>query len=136
MMSALAISPSMARTARRNLRGIARVDAPAPTRVDTPTQPRVSLRLTARGRRLLVLIMLCVVAGLVLAGRAAAADGGHPAVVEPYTVSAGDTLWSIAAGVAGANEDVRDVVIELQDLNRMASVDLTAGQQILLPVGR
>lgn len=96
-----------------------------------------SLHLTRRGRLVLLLVALAIAFG----GSAAAtrAEAGGPAsapVVERYVVAPGDTLWEIAAGLAKPGEDVRDVVRELQVLNKLASGGLTAGQELVLPVGR
>lgn len=94
------------------------------------------LRLTVRGRRVLVLGIVLLLAGLVVAGRAMASDGGHPLQVETYTVMPGDTLWEIATAIKGRGEDVRDVILELENLNRLTTADLAAGTQILLPVDK
>lgn len=95
--------------------------------------PAARMRLTARGRRVGALIALLVVGVFLLAGRAAAADDSGPLQVELYTVASGDTLWQIASRVTTPGEDIRDVVLRLEELNRMSSVDLRAGEQILIP---
>ena len=91
------------------------------------------MRLTARGRRAVVLVAVLTLGVVLLAGRAAAADDSGPLPVEVYTVATGDTLWQIASRVTTPGEDIRDVVIRLEELNRMSSVDLRAGEQILVP---
>ena len=91
------------------------------------------MRLTARGRRAVVLVAVLTLGVVLLAGRAAAADDSGPLRVEVYTVATGDTLWQIASRVTTPGEDIRDVVIRLEELNRMSSVDLRAGEQILVP---
>ncbi|MBO9554098.1 MAG: LysM peptidoglycan-binding domain-containing protein [Cellulomonas sp.] len=94
------------------------------------------LRLTARGRRVLLVIVLLVVGvGLALmqADRASA-DGPTGAVeVVRHVVQPGETLWDIARQVAGPEEDVRDVVLHLVELNRLPSGGLMAGQSIVIP---
>jgi len=94
------------------------------------------LRLTARGRRVLLFVVLLVVGvGLALmqADRASA-DGPTGAVeVVRHVVQPGETLWDIASQVAGPGEDVRDVVLQLVDLNRLPSGGLMAGQSIVIP---
>ena len=132
-MSAISISPSMTRVVPAGARGAARAVSGPSTGV-SGASTGVSLRLTSRGRRVLVLLAVLVLVSLVLAGRAMATSVADPAEVQTYTVSSGDTLWSIAAGITGSNEDVRDIVIDLKNMNRMASADLRAGEQILLPV--
>ena len=93
-----------------------------------------TLRLTRRGRVTMFLLALGVGLAGMLGNQVANADAPAPAVpVTTYTVSAGETLWGIAAGLAGPGQDVRDVVDGLVALNDLPSVALAAGQQILLP---
>lgn len=97
----------------------------------------VALHLTRRGRVAVILLALALLLGGVLVATRASADGPVSAPqVERYVVAPGDTLWAIAAGVARPGEDLRDVVREIEVLNEMPSAALTAGEQILLPVGR
>jgi nucleoid-associated protein YgaU len=90
---------------------------------------------TARGRRLLVVLML---AGVVAIAAAAGTllDGGagglHLAGKGSVVVESGDTLWSIAASVADG-DDVRDVVAQMRALNGLDSADLVPGQVLQLP---
>jgi hypothetical protein len=94
------------------------------------------LRLTRRGRVVLRSVAVVVAGAALLSGGRAVADAPAPAVsVDSYTVGSGETLWSIAAALTGPGEDVRDAVDRLADLNGMAGTALTAGQQILVPVG-
>jgi nucleoid-associated protein YgaU len=94
------------------------------------------LRLTVRGRVVLVLLAL-LTAGVGLftwqAGQASA-DGASGAVeVVRHVVQPGETLWGIAREVTGPGEDVRDVVMELVELNGLPSAGLMAGQSIVVP---
>ncbi len=95
------------------------------------------LRLTGRGR--VVVVTLALLGGLagVLGAQAATAGSPAPAVpVVTHTVAAGETLWAIASGVAAPGEDVRDVVADLMELNGLTDAGLRAGQQVLLPAER
>ncbi|MDO8107403.1 LysM peptidoglycan-binding domain-containing protein [Isoptericola sp. b441] len=92
------------------------------------------LRLTRRGRVVLAVLALLVVGLWTMRPDGAAAGGGAEAVpVAVVTISPGQTLWGIAAGVAAPGQDVRDVVAELISLNGLASSQVRAGQQILVP---
>lgn len=93
------------------------------------------LRLTTRGRWVMTVLSLVVVSLVGLVGTRAVADAPRPPL-ESYTVMAGDTFWQIASGVAGPGEDVRDVVLELVELNGLDGAGLMAGQRILLPAAR
>ncbi|WP_298459672.1 LysM peptidoglycan-binding domain-containing protein [uncultured Cellulomonas sp.] len=101
--------------------------APAPS-------SRGELRLTPRGRRVVWTAAVLLAGGALLTGGRAVAEAPAPAVpVDTYTVGSGESLWSIAAGFTDPGEDVRVTVDDLADLNNMASSELVAGQQILVP---
>ncbi|MGN8246391.1 LysM peptidoglycan-binding domain-containing protein [Cellulomonas soli] len=113
------------------LRDVGRRPAQARPR---PAHGEGPLTLTARGRAVVVLLALVLVG--VLAMRATGADAEAPEgalAVTTHVVASGETLWAIAAGVADPGEDVRDVVLELQRLNRLPSAGLMAGQSIVVP---
>ena len=94
------------------------------------------LRLTARGRRVVRAAAVLLVAGALLTGgRAVAETPAAPVAVDSYTVGSGETLWSIASAFTAPGEDVRETMDRLAELNGMAGSGLTAGQQILVPVG-
>lgn len=93
------------------------------------------MRLTRRGR--LVLTVLATLLTLGTASFAVQAVADQPWQPDPsvvVVVAPGETLWSIATGIAG-DRDVREVVADIQDLNGMASSDLVAGQELRLPSG-
>ncbi|PVU81696.1 hypothetical protein DDP54_15080 [Cellulomonas sp. WB94] len=95
------------------------------------------LRLTRRGRWVLAVVASAVAVGTGIVGGQAVAAGPTQALeVVGYTVQPGDTLWRIAADVAVPGEDVRDVIVELQDLNGLPRAELTAGQHLVLPAHR
>ncbi|WP_277212784.1 LysM peptidoglycan-binding domain-containing protein [Isoptericola croceus] len=93
------------------------------------------LRLTVRGRRVLVALTVLLLAAPTLAwGARAVADAPDQALeVRLQTVAPGETLWQYAATVAEPGEDLRDVVAALQDLNGMRSAELQVGQVLVLP---
>ena len=101
------------------------------------TAPRGELRLTRRGRVVVVLLFLAVLMAAVLAlgGYSAATDSRGP--VQPtrtVVVDEGDTLWAIASAAAG-DRDVREVVHEIEKLNSLEGPELVEGQKIAVPVG-
>lgn len=95
------------------------------------------LRLTARGRRLLLSLAVAGGVGLaaLLHGLVAGdgAGGLHLAGQDSVVVRPGDTLWSIASSVAGGNEDVRVVVAEIREVNGLHGSDLVPGEVLRLP---
>jgi nucleoid-associated protein YgaU len=97
------------------------------------------LRLTRRGRLVLLALALCLgalLAALVgphLGGPGSArGDGLELAGARSVVVEPGDTLWSIASSVAG-DGDVRAVVDALQEVNHLPGPGLAPGQVLQLP---
>ncbi len=92
------------------------------------------VRLSPRGRRLIVAIAILGAGALGMVGGRAFAATEEPAqrTVE-VIVAPGESLWTIAQRVAAPGEDLRDVVREIQRLNQMESVDLRSGDALLLP---
>jgi len=94
-----------------------------------------AVRLTRRGRVVVVLAMLMVllVAGFTL-GRASSEAAG-PAAHRPLptvTVAPGETLWEIAARVDPTG-DRRALVDQIEALNHLHDGRVVAGQQLRLP---
>lgn len=97
------------------------------------------LRMTARGRRILagmaalpaaVALSVAVVSGgSALASRDANAPSGS---FTTLTVTAGESLWSIAEQVA-PGADPRDVVDAIVRLNALEGVTVSAGQRLSIP---
>ena len=116
------------------------IQAPAISRVPAAAGPvpRTRLRLTARGRRVLLSLAAApAVAGIalsVLAGGTALASGEQAASVsfETVTVMPGDTLWSIAAEAA-PQTDPREVIDDIQRLNNLRSGMIQVGDEIAIP---
>ena len=103
-----------------------------------PVRPATRLRMTARGRRVLVaLVTLPLAAGIgfaVLSGGAATASGDTAVTAdfETVTVLPGDTLWAIAESVA-PGVDPRDAMHEIEKLNALSGSGLQVGQQLAIP---
>lgn len=60
------------------------------------------------------------------------ATNGQSVPLDYMTVSAGDTLWQLAA-VHAPNQDPRDWISDVVSLNALTSIDLEPGQRIALP---
>ncbi|MEW1974770.1 LysM peptidoglycan-binding domain-containing protein [Microbacterium profundi] len=114
------------------------ITAPAVVPVRTATGAATRLRLTTRGRRLLVaLAALPLAVGIgfaAISGGSALASGDSstPVSFDTVTVMPGDTLWAIAEDVAPA-EDPRTVISEIQKLNALNGGSLQVGQQLAIP---
>ncbi len=132
---------------RRRLPGH-QVRRPVPAGTTTPRRPPVpgravdarpvpGVRLTRRARRLGVLLGLTV--GVALGSWAGSAvtrgeeSGLRLAGESSVVVHPGDTLWSIAAGVAGEGDDVRAVIADIRERNDLPDAVVVPGQVLVLP---
>ena len=103
-----------------------------------PAVPATRLRLTARGRRVvLALAAVPLAAGIAfgaLSGGSAMASNDQVATAsfETVTVMPGDTLWSIAEGIA-PQADPREVIGEITRLNALEGGALQIGEQLAIP---
>ncbi|MDR7232880.1 hypothetical protein ACIQC8_11150 [Agrococcus sediminis] len=107
----------------------------------TTTTPGARVRLTARGRRALALLVAApVLAAGALAGAgvlgdalagAVASSTAETAQFEHITVMPGQSLWQIAEAVA-PEADPRDVVAEIELLNGIAGA-IQPGERLAIP---
>jgi Tfp pilus assembly protein FimV len=124
--------PRLAQGAQR------RTGAPRAAVVAAPARPAV--RLTRRGRAVLVLLCLVLtVAALAVMKAPATASSprdntGGP-VAERVTVRPGETLWAIASRVR-PNTDPRVTIARIKDMNGLTSSTLPAGKVLLVPAAR
>jgi len=101
-----------------------------------PARPRSAVRLTRRGRVVVVLLALMAVlaVGLVVAsGSVATGEAGTPEPTAVVMVGPGDTLWDIAS-VAAGDGDVESMMERIEKLNALDSGMLMSGQRLLIPV--
>lgn len=123
-------------------RSAPRPSAPAGVRhlhaVPSVAQRPAQLRLTRRGRVVVFIAGLIVIALASLAFGAssvATQKAGQPVATETIVVGSGQTLWDIASDIAAqtGEEDVRDVMHEIKQLNALESGMLMAGQRLRVP---
>ncbi|MCQ1987990.1 LysM peptidoglycan-binding domain-containing protein [Arthrobacter sp. zg-Y844] len=119
-----------------------RAAGPARMATTADAQASVPLRLTRRGRLVLVGAPLMIVAAALLAfigffTAPAMASGDSPEQTRTIQVgvSAGDSLWSLATEFA-PDRDPRTVVADIVELNNLADATVPAGSQIYIPVSR
>lgn len=106
--------------------------------IPASTRPSTRLRLTTRGRAVLLAfasVPLAIgIAFAALSGGSAIASGADAAAVsvETVTVMPGDTLWSIATSVA-PDADPREVIGEISRMNLLRGGELQIGQTLAIP---
>ena len=109
---------------------------PVPRRAEVAGRPAAGLRLTRRGRRLVAGLSLAAGIGIALvAATTVVGDergGLQPVGDSSVVVRSGDTLWSIAVAVA-PEEDTREVVDAIVEVNDLEGVGLVPGQVLQLP---
>lgn len=96
--------------------------------------PQPPLRLTRRGRVVLVLLPAVVALSSAFVGVSAPFAQADPTATTTRAVEvrAGDTLWSIAERLAPAR-DPRDVVAELERANHLPGAVVLAGSRLRVP---
>lgn len=103
-----------------------------------PVRPATRLKLTARGRRVVLAIAAVPLAAGIgfaaLSGGSAMASGEHVATASfaTVTVMPGDTLWSIAESIA-PSADPREVIGDITRLNVLHGGELQIGQELAIP---
>ncbi len=103
-----------------------------------PARPATRLRLTARGRRVVLAVasvpLAIGIAFAALSGGSAVASGEEVATAsfETVTVMPGDTLWTIAESIA-PGADPRDVIGDITRLNLLQGGALQIGQELAIP---
>ena len=132
-MSSIAVVPGFGAT------GGGTVRRPSPGRAAGRSHAQAShaVRLTRRGRLVLLLTFVAVMFALLTVfgdQSAATRETGVPVETRTLEVAEGDTLWEIAASVA-APGDVREMVHQIEELNALPSAALVEGQEIAVPVG-
>lgn len=98
--------------------------------------PQPSVRLTRRGRGVVLMasLVLVLLAGFFLGSVAVGTDeAGQAPATEIVMVEPGQSLWSIAAELTEYG-DVRTTMREIERLNALDTVALSAGQKLRVPV--
>lgn len=120
----------------RSARGLSALDTAS------PASPAAPLRLTRRGRLVLIGLpaMLTAAAALTMLGfftAPAMASNGEPDVTRTVQVSVGpgESLWGLAQEYA-PDRDPRDVVADMMELNNLGDDRIPAGVQLFIPVAR
>jgi len=104
--------------------------------IQTRTADKAGLRLTRRGRVVVLLALVTLLFAAFSLGRvgteAAPSGAEAPAPLAQTVVQPGESLWAVAKRVAPGH-DPRGVIDRIADLNDLDSDSVRAGQLLLLP---
>ncbi len=132
-MSTMTVDPYL--TSRRTPGARALPASPRPGRARSASV-RPAARLTARGRAVLLLLLVAVTLVAFSLGRASSVEaskaGAPVAERATYVVQPGETLWGIARRIA-PEADTRRTVARIAELNGLGSSMPLAGQRLVLP---
>ena len=97
-----------------------------------------TVTLNRRGRlaRTVLVLSLAIVLASVVSAKAGAGTSSAPVAAGSFitvTVAPGETVWSLANRLSSGS-DVRSLVSEIISVNSLASVDLSAGQKLRIPL--
>lgn len=100
----------------------------------SPSNTSAAVRLTVRGRVLLVLMLVVALFVAFSYLRVGSQAGTTPtgSATRTVTVQTGETLWQIARQVAPA-DDPRDTIHRIRDLNALNTSVVQAGQLLIVP---
>lgn len=100
-------------------------------------RPSGQVRLTRRGRAVVLVVALLVVFSAFVAlggGSVATNESGTPPATDIIQVTEGQTLWGIASERSEGG-DIREVMREIERLNALESGMLGVGQKLRVPAG-
>lgn len=93
-------------------------------------------RITSKFRftMFLTIIILCIFTAIGFASGMNTVSSSSMNEYNQVEIQSGDTLWAIASDHGPADQDVRQTVYDICQLNDISAEQLEAGQKILVPV--
>jgi len=97
-----------------------------------PRVARAPVRLTRRGRVVVLVLLTFLVAGIVITSASTGHAGAPAAPPASIVVHPGDTLWSIASRIH-LHGSPTSTMLEIERLNHMPDGTVYVGQSLLVP---
>ncbi|MEE9299207.1 MAG: LysM domain-containing protein [Acidimicrobiia bacterium] len=98
--------------------------------ISASTPLRVVVLLTS-----VALALLLLLAGITVAARAESTSAGDTVTAQiEHRVTAGDTLWDIAAEYTDPGEDIRETIHDIMRANGLDSSVIVVGQVLVVPL--
>jgi nucleoid-associated protein YgaU len=101
-------------------------------RLEVAAPRRSTVRLTRRGRLVVLGLGLAATLGLGFYAASVSTASDHPEQTRVVTVQPGQTLWDISSRAAG-DGDVRSMMSHLEAINHLDSSSLQVGQHLRVP---
>ena len=98
------------------------------------TRRKMKLRIVNKTRLITALSLIAILAVSCVFGTVMGKEKADENAYIEYTVTYGDTLWSIAEKHNYAETDVRKVIYSIEKTNALAGGELEQGRTILIPV--
>ena len=104
-------------------------------RLEIERSRRSNVRLTRRGRLVVLGLGLAATMGLGLYAASVSTANDHPEQTRTVTVQPGQTLWDISsrAAATSGSGDVRSMMSHLEAINHLDSSSLQVGQHLRVP---
>ncbi len=94
------------------------------------------MKLRIVNRKRFIRSMAIVIFLLVALFNISVAKSNEEAEIISYTITPGETLWSIAKEYTPDNKDIRQTIYEIEKLNNLDNATIYAGQTIQIKKGQ
>ncbi|MBE6038497.1 MAG: LysM peptidoglycan-binding domain-containing protein [Anaerofustis stercorihominis] len=96
----------------------------------------IKYRIVNKTKLTITLVMIFLTAFTCIIAPVSGKESSAERTYVEYTVTLGDTLWSIAERYNYNNDDVREVIYNIRQANSMNDSIIEHGQTILIPVNQ
>ncbi|MBR6801280.1 MAG: LysM peptidoglycan-binding domain-containing protein [Eubacteriaceae bacterium] len=98
------------------------------------TKRRIRIRIVNKKRLVFSLTLIAILAVSCVFGTVMGKEEQAERTYVEYTVTSGDTLWSIAQKHNYAKTDVREIIYNIKEANALVGSTVEQGRTILIPL--